>query len=66
MVFLTLKWTNGSRKQFDFSPFLAYLIAMNNKKLADWLAARLNRCLPMDNWHRESLEKLLRELRENP
>lgn len=66
MVFLTLKWTNGSRKPFDISPFLAYLITMNNKKLADWLAARLNRCLPMDNWHRESLEKLLRELRENP
>jgi len=37
---------------------------MNNqdKELAEWLKNRLAKCLPIDNWHREELERLLKKL----
>jgi hypothetical protein len=35
-----------------------------NDQLADWLAARLERCLPTDQWNLDNLEKLLAELRK--
>lgn len=40
-------------------------MASNKQKesLADWLAKRLNKCLPMDNWQRNDLELLLKSLR---
>ena len=38
---------------------------MTDNQLAEWLAARLNRCLPMDQWHRPCLEKLLADLRKS-
>ena len=30
--------------------------------LAKWLRARLAKCLPIDNWHREQLEHLASKL----
>lgn len=35
-----------------------------NETLANWLEKRLNKSLPMDQWQRADLEKLLKKLRE--
>ena len=35
-----------------------------NKELINWLRARLNRSLTMDEWHRFELIKLLKDLEE--
>jgi hypothetical protein len=37
---------------------------MNDQQLAAWLSHRLDKCLPIDAWQRESLEKLLTELKK--
>ena len=37
-------------------------VPMNNKELAAWLRQRLNKSLPIDNWQRTSLVKLLKDL----
>jgi hypothetical protein len=36
-----------------------------NQALALWLEKRLARCLIIDLWHREELEELLNQLRNN-
>jgi hypothetical protein len=38
---------------------------MNDKDLADWLRARLNMSLSIDEWQRTQLEALLMELMMN-
>jgi hypothetical protein len=43
---------------------LWYSLSMKDKNLADWLARRLNRCLTIDNWQRDRLEKFLKTLRK--
>jgi hypothetical protein len=37
--------------------------ALQNASLAKWLRARLDKCLPIDNWNREQLEQLAKQLK---